>query len=77
MSAQILELYLFGRGTVLRLERYAWSIVKRLRQATDEYPSSPEPSTHRPSSNGRPTESERRKTDGKTGGRPTENQELK
>ena len=38
MSAQILEVFLLGAGTVLRLERDAWSMVPRLRQATNEYP---------------------------------------
>ena len=37
MSAQMLEVSLLGVGTVLRLERDAWSMVKRLRQATNEY----------------------------------------
>ena len=37
MGAQMLEVYLFGVGTVLRLERDAWSMVKGLRQATNEY----------------------------------------
>ena len=37
MSAQTLEVTLLGVGTVLRLERDAWSIVKGLRQATNEY----------------------------------------
>ena len=34
MSTSMLEVYLLGVGTVLRLERDAWSMVKRLRQAT-------------------------------------------
>ena len=34
---------LFGVGTVLRLERDASSMVKRLRQATNEYASTPAP----------------------------------
>ena len=34
----MLEVSLLGEGTVLRLERDAWSMVKWLRQATDEYP---------------------------------------
>ena len=38
MSAQMLELSLLGVGTVLRLERDAWSMVKWLRQAANEYP---------------------------------------
>ena len=33
----MLEVSLLGVGTVLRLERNAWSKVKRLRQATNEY----------------------------------------
>ena len=33
----MLEVSLLGVGTVLRLERDAWSMVKRLRQATNEY----------------------------------------
>ena len=36
MSAQMLEASLFGVGTVLRLERDAWSMVKLLRQATNK-----------------------------------------
>ena len=36
-NAQVLELSLFGVGTVLRLERDAWSMAKRLMQATNEY----------------------------------------
>ena len=35
LSAQLLEVFLLGVGTVLRLERDAWSIVKGLRQATN------------------------------------------
>ena len=39
MSAQMLEVSLFGvgtvLGTVLRLDRGAWSVVKRLRQSTN------------------------------------------
>ena len=38
MSARMLEVSLLGVGTVLRLERDAWSMVKWLRQATNEYP---------------------------------------
>ena len=42
MSTALLEVSLLGVGTVLRLERDAWSVVKRLRQATNEYaPPSP------------------------------------
>ena len=37
MSTSLLEVSLLGVGTMLRLERDAWSIVKRLRQATHEY----------------------------------------
>ena len=37
MSTSLLEVSLLGVGTVLRLERDAWSMVKRLRQATNEY----------------------------------------
>ena len=45
MSAQILEVSLLGVGTVLRLERDAWSMVKWPRQATNEYaPLPPSPS---------------------------------
>ena len=33
----MLEVSLVGVGAVLRLERDAWSMVKRLRQATCEY----------------------------------------
>ena len=36
MSAQMLEVSLLGVGTVLHLEKDAWSMVKRLRQATNE-----------------------------------------
>ena len=38
MSTQMLEVPLLGVGTVLRLESDAWSVVKRLRQATNDYP---------------------------------------
>ena len=37
MSARLLEVSLLGVGTVLRLERDAWSMVKWLTQATKEY----------------------------------------
>ena len=37
VSAQIMEVSLFGVGTVLRLERDARSMVKLLRRATNEY----------------------------------------
>ena len=37
----MLEVSLLGVGTVLRLERDAWSMVKRPRQATNEYAPSP------------------------------------
>ena len=43
MSAQMLEVSLSGVGTVLRLERDTWSMVKRLRQATNEYAPPPGP----------------------------------
>ena len=36
MSAQMLEVSLLGVGTVLRLERDAWSMLKWLRRATNE-----------------------------------------
>ena len=36
MIAQMLEVSLLGVGTALRLEMDAWSMVKRLRQATNE-----------------------------------------
>ena len=39
MSARTLEVFLLGVGTaVLRLVRGAWSMVKQLREATNEYP---------------------------------------
>ena len=37
----MLEVSLLGVGTVLHLERDAWSMVKLLRQATNEYPPPP------------------------------------
>ena len=37
MSAQMLEVSLLRVGTVLRLERDAWSMVILLRHATNEY----------------------------------------
>ena len=37
MNAQMLEVSLVGLGTVFRLERDAWSMVKRRRPATNEY----------------------------------------
>ena len=37
MSAQILGVSLLGVGTALRLKNHAWSTVKRLSQATNEY----------------------------------------
>ena len=52
MSAQMLEVSQLGVGTVLRLERDAWSMVKLLRQATNEYappPSPPSPISPSPS----------------------------
>ena len=44
MSTSMLEMSLLGVGTVPHLERDAWSMVKRQRQATNEY--APVPSTH-------------------------------
>ena len=41
MSVQILGVSLLGVGTVFHLERDAWSVVKLLRQATNEYPPPP------------------------------------
>ena len=38
VSAQMLEMSITGVWTVLRLERDTWSMVTRLRQATNEYP---------------------------------------
>ena len=43
MSAQLLEVSLLGVGTVLRLERDTWLMVKWLRQATSEYATPPLP----------------------------------
>ena len=43
MSAHTLEVSLLGVGTVLRLEMDAWSMVKWLRQATNEYAPPPFP----------------------------------
>ena len=37
MRTKMLEVSMLGVGTVLRLERNAWSTVIRLRQAKDEY----------------------------------------
>ncbi|CAM9392162.1 unnamed protein product, partial [Sphacelaria rigidula] len=37
MGTEMLEVSLLGVGTVLRLERDAWSMVKRPRQATNEH----------------------------------------
>ena len=45
MSVQLLEVFLFEVGTVLRLERDAWSMVKCLRQAANQYPP---PTPHSP-----------------------------
>ena len=45
MSPQMLEVSLLGIGTVLGLERDAWSMVKRLRKATNEYPHPPSTTT--------------------------------
>ena len=41
MSAQLLEVSLFGVGTVLPLERHAWRMVKRLMHAANEYAPTP------------------------------------
>ena len=41
MSTSMLEVSPVGVGTVLRLERDAWSMVKPLRQATNEYATPP------------------------------------
>ena len=38
MSVQMLEVILLGAETMLGLERDAWTMVKRLRQATNEMP---------------------------------------
>ena len=47
MSAQMLETSRLVVGTVLRLERDAWSMVKLLRrQATNEYPPPPRARAH-------------------------------
>ena len=43
MSAHMLEASLLGVGMVLHLEDDAWSMVKPLRQATNEYPPPPHP----------------------------------
>ena len=43
MSAQTLEVSLSGVGTVLRQKRDGWSMVKRLKQATNEYALPPPP----------------------------------
>ena len=48
-TAKLLEVPLLGVGTVLRLPRGAWSMVKSLRQATNEYappPRLPPPRLH-------------------------------
>ena len=37
VSVQVLKVSLFGVGTVFRLERDAWSMFKRLRQAASGY----------------------------------------
>ena len=47
ISAQTLEVSLLGVGTVLRLERDAWSMVKRLKQATNQYAPTPPPAVRR------------------------------
>ena len=41
MSPELLKVSLLGAGTVPLLERGAWSMVKRLRQATNEFPRPP------------------------------------
>ena len=47
MNVHMLEMHLSGVGTVLSLERDAWSMIKRLRQATFEYPPpTPTPAAH-------------------------------
>ena len=43
MSAHMIEVSLLGIGTVLRLERDAWSMAKWLRRATKEYAPPPPP----------------------------------
>lgn len=44
VGAQMLEESLSGVGTLVRcLERDVWSLVKRFREATDQYPPSPSP----------------------------------
>ena len=43
MSAQMMDVSTLGVGTVIRLERDAWSMVEALRQATNEYPPTPVP----------------------------------
>ena len=45
-GALMLEVSLSGVETVLRLERDAWLMVKRLRQATNKYPPSPRPAPY-------------------------------
>ena len=54
MSDQTLEVSLLGVGTVLRLDRNAWSMVKRLRQATHEYAPPPSPSFTNVATHSRP-----------------------
>ena len=44
MSARTLEVSLLGVGTVLDLERGAWSTIKRSRQAVNENAPPPPPS---------------------------------
>ena len=41
--AKMLEVFLLGVGTVLRLKGDAWSMVKLLRKATIEYAPPPRP----------------------------------
>lgn len=49
MRAHLWEVFLLGVGKVLRVESDAWSTVKLLRQASNEYtPSTPPPKVHLP-----------------------------
>ena len=54
-SGQVLEASLLGVGTVLRLGRDAWLMVKYLRQATNEYPLHPPTPSTTPASTLPPT----------------------
>ena len=45
LSAQLLEVSTLGVGMALRLKRDAWSMVKRLRQETNEH-APPSPPLH-------------------------------